>query len=134
MSSWQGLAHAGLFVQDLERTRQFYVDKLGFEKVWECEVDEPDGSMTQVMFLQNGSLVLEVIRPEQVPERVDGHFDHVALRVRNIEQLQKQLEDQGIVFESPAPIYKAQVFPHGSKWLMFRGPDGERLELTEVLE
>ena len=134
MSNWLGLAHAGLFVQDLERSRQFYVDKLGFEKVWECAVDEPDGSVTQVMFLQNGSLMLEVIRPERVRERADGHFDHVALRVQNIEKLQKQLEAEGIVFESPAPIYKAQVFPRGSKWLMFRGPDGERLELTEVLE
>lgn len=133
MAELRGLAHVGLFVKDLERTRQFYEEHLGFETIWQCEVDEPDGSLTQVMFIRNGPLVVEVIRPQVVPERTDGCFDHLALAVRDIEQIQQRLEKAGIAFESQRPVYKAQVFPHGSKWLMFRGPDGERLELTEVL-
>lgn len=133
MADWRGLAHVGLFVRDPERTRQFYTGNLGFEQVWECEVDEPDGSLTQVLFLRNGNLVIEVIRPEVLPDKLDGFFDHIAIAVSDIEAYQKRLEAAGVEFESEAPIYKSQVFANGSKWLMFRGPDGERLELNEVL-
>lgn len=134
MAECAGLAHVGLFSRDLERSREFYCGKLGFEKIWECTVDEPDGTLTQVMFLKNGGLVLEVMLPETPPARPDGRFDHVALAVSDIEAWQQRLEAEGIAFESEAPVFKAQVFPNGSKWLMFRGPDGERLELNEVLD
>lgn len=131
MASIDGLAHVGLFVSDLDQSCKFYEDVLGFETIWRCEVEEPDGSLTHVAFVQNGDLTLELIRPQTVSERPDGHFDHVAMRVRDIEAMQKILEEKGITFESPEPIYKSQVFEKGSKWLMFRGPDGERLELNE---
>lgn len=134
MESIKGLAHVGLFSEDLKRSEDFYCGILGFKKVWDCEVEEPDGSLTHVMFLRNGDLTLEVIRPQVMPKREDGHFDHVAMRVKDIAKVQKELEAQGVEFESEEPIFKAQVFEKGSSWLMFRGPDGERLELTEVME
>jgi lactoylglutathione lyase len=53
--------------------------------------------------------------------------------VEDIEAVGETLKNKGIAFESEAPIYRSEVFPKGTKWLMFRGPDGEHLELNEVM-
>lgn len=132
MASMGGLAHAGLCIRDYDACKDFYTRVLGFEVAWECELEEDDG-VTKVMFLRSGDLTIEAFCPQNSGDRVDGLWDHVAIRVTDIEEVQKELEAKGVKFETDAPVFRAEVFANGSKWLMFRGPNGERLELTEVL-
>lgn len=132
MASMGGVAHVGLRVRDYEACKEFYTKVLGFEVAWECELEE-DGSATRVMFLRSGDLMIEAFRPDDVEDRTDGHWDHVAIRVEDIAAVQKELEAKGVRFETEEPVFRAEVFPNGSRWLMFRGPNEERLELTEVL-
>lgn len=133
MSEIRGLAHVGVRTKDQEAAKRFYTDVLGFEVIWECTVPEADGTTTQVTFLRNGDLTIEAFTPEQEEERGDGRIDHIAMRVKDIERVQKKLLEKGIEFETAEPVHCAAVFENGSKWLMFRGPSGERLEIAEVL-
>ena len=123
-----GLAHIGLFIKDRERSVKFYRDVLEFDVVWECELE--DG--TKIAFIRNGDCMIEVVQPA-APNTGDGVVDHIALRVRNIEAMQKKLIDRGVKFETEEVVFNTRVFPNGAKWLMFRGPDGEHLEISEVM-
>lgn len=127
-----GLAHIGLFVEDIERTKKFYHDVLEFNTLYECEIDDTDGK-TQIAFLGNGSCIIEAVRFAHPTKRPDGIVDHIALQTRNIEAVRDSLLEKGVRFESGDIVFNSAVFPNGSKWILFRGPDGEHLELNEIL-
>ncbi|GHU66465.1 lactoylglutathione lyase [Clostridia bacterium] len=134
MAKMQGLAHVGLFVNDLERSVTFYTDVLEFDVIWRCGLDEPDGTSTKIAFVKNGDLTIEIVGRAVAEERKDGWHDHIAIAVEDIEEVAGDLRKKGISFESAEPVFSDRVFPHGAKWLTFRGSDGEHLEITEVLK
>lgn len=134
MAKMNGLAHVGLFISDLEQSKAFYTNILGFEVIWECALEEADQSITKIAFVKNGSLTLELVQRAFQDSRSDGWIDHIALAVEDIEEIQKTLEAHEIQFETKTPVFNNKVFPNGSKWLMFRGPDNEHLEISEVIQ
>ena len=128
-----GLAHIGLFVENIEKTKAFYSNILGFEVYHDCKIDTPEG-VVYVAFARNGDCVLEIVQSAVRRKREDGFFDHIALKVKNIEEVKDDLEKKGIVFEDKEITFAPNVFPpKGSKWILFRGPDGEHIEINEVL-
>ncbi|MEG1656866.1 MAG: VOC family protein [Christensenellaceae bacterium] len=133
MAKMQGLAHIGVFITDIERSKKFYHDILEFETIYECKVDEADGTVTKVAFVQNGNLTLELVQTANPQIRKDGWVDHIALKVEDIASIQKTLAERGVKFETEEIVHNVDVFPNGSKWLTFRGPDNEHLEISEVL-
>lgn len=137
MAKMEGLAHVGLFVSNLERSKSFYCDTLNFKVIFEyCSQEEVDGTTTYISFIQNGNLIIELVQFENEIHqkfRKDGLFDHVALLVEDIAVVRDQLLAKGVIFESDDIVYKPHVFANGSKWLLFRGPDNEHLEIAEVL-
>ncbi len=132
MAKMSGLAHIGVFVTDLERSKAFYRDMLEFEVIHECQLANEDG-MVDIAFVRNGTLTLELVRFPNPKQNVDGWVDHIAIAVEDIEAIKKMLEERGLQFEEPAITHAPGVMPNGAKWIMFRGPDGEHLELNEVL-
>lgn len=128
----EGLAHVGLFVPDAEATAAFYEKYLCFTEVWRNVNHFPEGDET-VIFIRNGSLTLEIVQPVPSWQRQDGWFDHIALAVTDIDRVIEKLKADGIEFEEGSYTIAPNVFPNGSKWILFRGPNNEHLELAEVL-
>lgn len=128
MAKMEGLAHVGLFIKDIERTVKFYEEILDFETIERSEVE---GS--KVAFIKNGDLIIEVVQPPVYQERCDGWFDHIAFRCTDIAGVKEKLAAKGITFEEKDIYVAPQVFPNGAKWILFRGPDNEHLELNEVM-
>ncbi len=128
----KGLAHIGLFVKDIKRSENFYYKYLGFEKIWNNINKTPDGDAL-VVFIKNGSCIIELVQLPDFNKRQDGYFDHIAIAVEDIDAVIKLLKKQDIDFEEGSYTIAPQVFKEGSKWIMFRGPDGEHLELNELM-
>ena len=128
MAKMEGLAHIGLFIKDLERSVKFYTEILDFEVIERTQVED-----SKVAFVKNGNLIIEVVQPGVCPERCDGWFDHIAFKVEGIEEIRDRLLAKGIEFEEKEIYDAPQVFPNGARWILFRGPDNEHLELNEVL-
>jgi len=122
-----GLAHFGLYINDIERSVAFY-KKLGFEPFFSTK----NGDFP-VTFIRNNDCVIELVQFPDGISREDGWFDHVALSVTDIDGVKADLESKGIVFEEDTYTIAPHCFENGSKWVLFRGPDGEHIELNERL-
>ena len=127
-----GLAHIGVFVKDLEVSKKFYCEKLDFAVIHETTVEEADGTV-KVAFVKAGDCTLELVQLPVQTKRADGPVDHIAFKVKNIEETAGNLRAKGIVYETEDITFKANFFDKGAKWILFRGPDNEHLEITEVL-
>ena len=124
----KGIAHVGLYIKDIERSKKFYTEILGFENI--CEFVSLEDN--KIAFMKSGNLIIELIQHKVWMDRKDGLFDHIAMEVENIEETSAKLKELGIVFE--ADIYFDNlVFDKGVKYQAFRGPDGEHLEIYQTL-
>ena len=127
-----GLAHVGIFVADVDVSKKFYTEKLDFQVKQETTLPSNDGTI-KIVFVENGNLVIELVQFPVLAKKADGWVDHIAIKTKNIEAARDELQKRGIEFEEKEITYAANVGKSGDKWILFRGPDGEHLELNEEL-
>jgi len=133
MGNITGLNHIGLFVKDIEQTMNFYESTLGMKCVHKNQVEDENGDIIHIWFGQLGNLVIEFVQFPLYEKRKDGWFDHIAFDVDDIEAVKIELEKRGVQFDSEEITTWDHFFERGDKWIMFRGPDGERLEINQKL-
>jgi catechol 2,3-dioxygenase-like lactoylglutathione lyase family enzyme len=133
----RGLQHIGLPVTDLERSKAFYA-RLGFAEA--MRTDLPGASeAVQVAMMHHEGLTIELYQLEQderqeIALRSDGHIDHIALDVMDIEQAYKEICEAGLqILEENAPVF-LPFWEHGVRFFTIRGPDGEKVEFNQILK
>lgn len=125
-NSIAGLAHIGLYVKNIDVSKKFYIDVLGFDLLLDVKTD----SGTKLCFLKNGTCEIELIEQPGL-ENTDGYFNHVALKVDDIQKAVAHINAAGYATEHE--IRTMPMIFNGIKMVMFRGPDNERLEFNEFL-
>ena len=126
--------HVALLVSDYQKSREFYVDKLGFQIVRENFRKERGDYKLD---LELDGVELEIFAPAEKdtehklhPERPDFPeaygLRHLAFTVTDIEKTAAELQAKGIEME---PI-RVDEFS-GGKFTFFKDPDGLPLELHE---
>ncbi len=129
------IQHIGIPVTNLEVSITFY-QQLGFESVMESGFDY-NGGKGKVAMMQSGDIIIEIYQmPEaellEIKARGNGHVDHVAFDVDDIDEVFKQLIETGFTVLEPAPVF-LPFWKNGCKYLNILGPDGERLEFNQIL-
>lgn len=126
--------HVALLVSDYQKSREFYVDKLGFRIVRENFRKERGDYKLD---LELNGVELEIFAPAEKdpehklhPERQNFPeaygLRHLAFTVGDIEKTVAELQEKGIEME---PI-RVDEFS-GGKFTFFKDPDGLPLELHE---
>ena len=119
--------HIAVICSDWEQTREFYVNKLGFELIREAYRPAQDDYLRM---LRLGETTIEIFIKPDYPERVNNPeakgLRHLAFRVDNAEEAAAWLNSRGIATE---PIREDLV--NGGKFTFFRDPDGLPLEIHE---
>lgn len=119
--------HIAIIASDWNKTKEFYVEKLGFEMFREVYRPEMDDHLRM---LRQGDTVLEVFIKPNHPERVTNPeakgLRHLAFCVENIEPAVAWLNSLGIETE---PVREDKV--NGGRFTFFKDPDGLPLELHE---
>ena len=119
--------HIAIICSDYHRSREFYVEKLGFAVVREVWREERRDYLTM---LQNGDVVLELFTKSDAPARLTQPealgLRHLAFHVENVEEAAAWLNARGIETE---PIRTDPI--NGGRMTFFRDPDDLPLELHE---
>lgn len=124
MVKYDGLAHIGMIVKNMEATKKFYTEMLGFTAVEPRQYGECD-----VWFIANGNLVIECIhKPVYNENHGEGKFVHVAIKVtEGIEELEQKLLDYGVTWVQKLEINTT----YNLKSMLFEGPEGEVIEVSQ---
>jgi len=131
----RSLQHTGIPVTNIAVSEAFYT-RLGFHKVMQkpFQMDERTGTC---IMMKNGSIVIELYQlPEHklqaIRERKDGHIDHIAFDVDDIEKTFTALKNARFHILEEAPVY-LPFWEKGCRYFNILGPDGERLEFNQIL-
>ena len=121
--------HIAIIGTNYRKTKEFYVDKLGFKVISEHNRPEKNDIIINV---QNGDLVLEIFIKETAPLRPKitmpeyTGLRHLAFRVDNVEEMLKKFDILGILHEE----LRYDDFDN-KKMAFFFDPDGLPLEIHE---
>lgn len=119
--------HVAILVSDYERSKDFYVNKLGFSVIRDHYRPDRDDYKLD---LKLGDCELEIFAVKNAPERPSYPealgLRHLAFRVEDIEETITELNALGIGTE---PV-RVDEFTN-KKMTFFRDPDGLPLELHE---
>ena len=119
--------HIAVICSDYEKSKEFYIDKLGFELYREFYRPEQNDYLR--MLRQDDTVIELFVRPD-APQRVNNPaalgLRHLAFYVEDIEPAVRWLNERGIDTE---PV---RVDPfNGGRFTFFKDPDGLPLELHE---
>jgi catechol 2,3-dioxygenase-like lactoylglutathione lyase family enzyme len=131
-----GLHHIALHTKDSERSIAFY-------KVFGAEIIDHTvtyianrpGHFWKLTLLQVADFVLELKEPscpDEMQLSDNGYFNHICLKVSDVEQSVASLKEKGVnSFIAPEIRQHSIYSPRGIKNAFLRGPDGEQIELVE---
>lgn len=130
------IQHIGIPVANLKRSEEFY-KKLGFEKVMNSQF-EFKGEKGVVSMMQRSDMMFEIYQmPEkelaEIRNRKDGHVDHIAFDVDDIEAAYAELKRTSFSIVEEAPVF-LPFWKNGCRYFNIIGPDGERLEFNEIVK
>jgi catechol 2,3-dioxygenase-like lactoylglutathione lyase family enzyme len=113
-----GLAHVALYVHDIESSRAYYRDLLGYEEL--SPLRNADGTLALTFFKVNERQYVELF-----PEREAGgdRFAHYALEVEHVEAMRVYLKARGVAV--PDTVSAGRV---GNVAFTVNDPDGHTVE------
>ncbi len=129
------LQHIGLPVTSLAASTAIY-ERFGFTVAMRSTFPHPEGT-GHVAMLQLAEITLELYEfpapaLAEIRARSNGHIDHIAFDVPDIDAAFAALADAGLTPLEPAPVF-LPFWANGCRYFNILGPDGERLEFNQIL-
>ncbi|MGE6754537.1 SMU1112c/YaeR family gloxylase I-like metalloprotein [Rossellomorea sp. NPDC071047] len=126
--NFRKIHHIAIICSDYNRSKNFYVNKLGFEVIQEVYREERNSYKLDLAL--NGEYVIELFSFSTAPARPSypeaRGLRHLALEVEDIEETVRLLKKEGIETE------EIRIDPYTHKrFTFFEDPDGLPLELYE---
>lgn len=120
--------HIGLAVTDLEASKNWYCDVLGFEVIGHF-FDGPD---VPVYFIKSGDVVYEMY-PEDLPEALQGKIDHISYVSTDIEADYAFCKEQGYAIATDGIEELPTFWEKGCRYFKLASPTGEQVEFCQIL-
>jgi catechol 2,3-dioxygenase-like lactoylglutathione lyase family enzyme len=141
--SVQHLSHVGLCVSDLDASRRFYCDRLGFREVHALDVsgEEADRLLElsdvdlQAVYLERDGVRIELLHYREPGHRGEGivrpmnalGLTHLSFRVDDLDATVRALREAGVRVLEQTRIDAG----HGVAAVFVTDPDGTRVELVQ---
>ncbi len=127
MKNIVGIGHIAIRVKDIDRTLDFYRDRLGFQEMFRLE---RDGKLW-LMYLRITDTQYIELFPEAEGDRAPGRqangLNHICLEVASLDGVLDELAKAGV------PIAREkQLGADGNLQAWIEDPDGNRIELMQM--
>lgn len=113
------LEHVTIRCSDLETSRRFYAEVIGLR-----DGDRPPFSFPGAWLYAGDTPIIHLVGGRPAETRETGPFDHVALRVNDLDGMRSRFKEMGVEYSEQTvpgrPLH--QIFLHD--------PDGVMLELN----
>ena len=120
------ISFVGISVVDIDVSTTFYSQILEINDF--NRFDSKSGSKCTV-FRMEDKVVQLIQRPNRGTERLGtGPLDHLGFEVTGLQEHVRRLRELGVVM-----LYDEIKIGPETQWMLFEGPDGERLEFLEFL-
>ncbi len=127
MKNAVGIGHIAIRVKDIDRTLDFYRDKLGFEEMFRLD---RDGKLWLMYLRVTDSQYIELF-PEAVGDRAPGReangLNHLCLEVDSLDGALEELTRAGVTITR-----EKQMGADGNLQAWIEDPDGNRIELMQM--
>jgi lactoylglutathione lyase len=127
MRGINSIGHVAIRVKDIDRTLDFYVGKLGFERMMHLD---RDGRLWLIYLRITDDQYLEVFpeaEGDHAPDAEANGLNHFCLIVDDIEVVLAQLAATGV------PLFRPKKLgPDGNIQAWIQDPDGNRIELMQM--
>ena len=120
-----GLAHLAFSVSDMEKSKDFYVNGLGFAHSF--SLADGDGSPWIEYFKVADGQFIELFYAKAGVELKNGGYQHLCLLVDDCVATAKELEARGVALTSRPTQGK-----DGNTQAWVVDPDGNRIELMQI--
>lgn len=129
------IQHIGIPAHDLEISIPFY-ERLGFKNVMESPF-EFDGGFGNAVMMKNHEVIVELYQmPDkqlaEIKQRRNGHVDHFAIDVPDIEVAFDTLKKAGFQILESTPTF-LPFWKNGTRFFNVKGPSGETIEFNQIL-
>jgi lactoylglutathione lyase len=134
-NNFKGIQHIGIPVTNLQRSVQFY-QSIGFDNVMEGQFDH-NNEIGNARMMKRSATVIELYQlPEselaEIRNRKDGHIDHLAFDVSDVDKAFLDLKEAGFQISEKQPV-SLNFWEKGCKYFTVIGPDKEKLEFNQIL-
>lgn len=123
--------HVALSTADLDQMVTFYVEKFGFEEVWNCLIPGSE----RIVFLRTGNAFIEMFQyfdPPSLPAQrrpvTDSGYLHFAVVVDDLAAEVVRLQSMGVEFET-GPIDAGLI-----RYCFAADCEGNRIEFMEYVD
>lgn len=131
-----GIQHIGIPITDTVKAIRFY-ESLGFRELMYSSYENENGNGKCWMLGYKNTIVELYLVPEaemeEINSRKDGHIDHIAFDVDNIDEAFHSAINMGLDIVEPSPV-QLNYWEKGCRYFNIIGPSGERLEFCEILK
>jgi lactoylglutathione lyase len=128
MQGITSLGHVAIRVKDIDRSLDFYVNKMGFEEMFRLD---KDGALWIVYLRVTDDQYVELFpggEGDRSPATEAVGYNHVCFTVDDIDAVIARLESRGVQLSRPK---KVAVDRNAQAWV--EDPDGNRVELMQML-
>jgi catechol 2,3-dioxygenase-like lactoylglutathione lyase family enzyme len=134
-NKFKGMQHIGIPTLDVKMSEEFY-NRLGFTKVMEGGfIEEGEPGVAIMMKRENAILEFFQLPPKMldaVKLRKDGHVDHIAFDVEDVDAAFSEIKAAGFTLLQDEPV-SLNFWTKGCRFFTILGPNGEKLEFNQIL-
>jgi lactoylglutathione lyase len=123
-----GIGHVALKVADIERSLEFYRDRLGFAEMMRLNKD--DGSLWLVYLRITDTQFLEIFpdgKGGRSPDREATAINHFCLESHDLDATAATLKDAGVKL-----TVEPKMGADGNRQCWIEDPDGNRIEFMQM--